>query len=154
MALEAGAETLLACGIGGKKHVRDGVFTHHAPTKMCENSTAFEISLVREMTRTVAPPSKQAHCMCPRTRLATGDVAARITPDPSNGVESSQQTPSFFADRYIRTGSWIPPYDSLAPTTSEPGACQASTRNTPACSGSEQCFPSVYFQQSKGMSPV
>jgi len=50
MALEAGAETLLACGIGGKKPVRDGVFRHHAPTKMCENSTAFEISLVREMS--------------------------------------------------------------------------------------------------------
>src|SRR5258708_18472305 len=52
MALEAGAETLLACGIDGKKHVRGGDFTHHAPWKMCENSTAFEISLVREMTRT------------------------------------------------------------------------------------------------------
>jgi hypothetical protein len=46
MVLEASVETLLACGIGGKKHVRDGVFRPHAPTKKCENSTAFELSLV------------------------------------------------------------------------------------------------------------
>jgi hypothetical protein len=41
---------LLACGIGGKKPVRDGVFTHLRGSVMCENSTAFEISLVREMS--------------------------------------------------------------------------------------------------------
>jgi hypothetical protein len=52
MALEAGAETFLACGFGGKKQVRDGVFRQHALAKLCENSTALEISLVRVMTRT------------------------------------------------------------------------------------------------------
>jgi hypothetical protein len=32
MALDAGAETFLVCGIGGKKLVKDGVFGQHAPT--------------------------------------------------------------------------------------------------------------------------
>jgi hypothetical protein len=46
MALDAGAETFLVCGIGGKKHVRGGVFTHLRGSVKCENSTALRSLLL------------------------------------------------------------------------------------------------------------
>src|SRR6266851_6344314 len=88
--MQAQKRSLCALSVA-RNMVRGGVFPHHAPTKMCENSTAFELSLDRARTRmAVRALLLVLHvfaCLCMQTRF--DDI-------PQNGTKPGSRVGSGF----------------------------------------------------------